>query len=532
MTTIKSLILGSAAGLIAIGGAQAADLPVKAKAVEYVKVCSLYGAGFYYIPGTDTCIKIGGAIRLDTAFNGGSYDTAYWQGGAGGNNLYTKNYFTTRERFNLTSDTRTATEYGVVRTYANIQFDFLQGRETIAGGYTEVDYAFIQFAGFTFGKAVSQFDPQWALSKPTISSGFLWGSNNATGIPQLAYTASFGNGVSGSISLEDAQPYRTAGLYNTGNFILGPGQSPFLTIGYGGAPNGGTNTFLGNASGGDHYPDIVGNLRLDQAWGTLHFAAAGHNNSTGYYGASDITGHPKEDTFGFAVTGAIELKNLPTGTGDSFKAEGTYAEGAAKYVFGGTVDTVGGGRFSRVNGSTLGFGYVLDGVFSATPGSQIIQSKAWEVDAAFEHYWTPQWRTSIFSSYSHVGYGSNGDALLAAAFSAGGGFGSPGGRLGASSAGIATSPTGVVTSNSAGATVGVLTLAPGSSFDLDLIQVGTRTAWTPVQNLTLSAEFIYSRLDQHLNGFYTGTVAGKPTQTYSLGDQNTYNGAVQILRSF
>jgi hypothetical protein len=67
--------------------AQAADLPVKAKAVEYVKICSLYGAGFYYIPGTDTCIKIGGAIRLDTTFNGGPYDAPFWQGGAGGNNL-------------------------------------------------------------------------------------------------------------------------------------------------------------------------------------------------------------------------------------------------------------------------------------------------------------------------------------------------------------------------------------------------------------------------------------------------------------
>ncbi|WP_457492284.1 porin, partial [Tardiphaga sp. P5_C7] len=63
MTDFKGLILGSAACLIAVGGVQAADLPVKAKAVEYVKICSLYGAGFYYIPGTDTCIKIGGAIR-------------------------------------------------------------------------------------------------------------------------------------------------------------------------------------------------------------------------------------------------------------------------------------------------------------------------------------------------------------------------------------------------------------------------------------------------------------------------------------
>ena len=66
MKTIKSLVLGSAAGLLAMGGAQAADLPVKAKAVEYVRICSLYGAGFFYIPGTDTCIKLGGYLRVET----------------------------------------------------------------------------------------------------------------------------------------------------------------------------------------------------------------------------------------------------------------------------------------------------------------------------------------------------------------------------------------------------------------------------------------------------------------------------------
>ena len=64
---VRSLILGSAAGLVAMSGAHAADLPVKAKAVEYVKACSLYGAGFYYIPGTDTCIKLSGYLRVETA---------------------------------------------------------------------------------------------------------------------------------------------------------------------------------------------------------------------------------------------------------------------------------------------------------------------------------------------------------------------------------------------------------------------------------------------------------------------------------
>ncbi len=65
MKMVKSLLLGSAAGLVAVAGAQAADLPVKAKPVEYVKICTLYGAGYYYIPGSDTCIKIGGYVRAD-----------------------------------------------------------------------------------------------------------------------------------------------------------------------------------------------------------------------------------------------------------------------------------------------------------------------------------------------------------------------------------------------------------------------------------------------------------------------------------
>ena len=70
MKMVKSLLLGSAAGLVAVTAGQAADLPVKAKPVEYVKVCSLYGAGFYYMPGTDLCIKIGGWVRAEEVYGG------------------------------------------------------------------------------------------------------------------------------------------------------------------------------------------------------------------------------------------------------------------------------------------------------------------------------------------------------------------------------------------------------------------------------------------------------------------------------
>jgi len=103
-----------------MSGAQAADLPVKAKAVEYVRICSLYGAGFFYIPGTDTCIKLGGYLRVDTTFNTGTgaYGQPGYSGDQGQVNRY-RDYFLSRSRMALTVDTRTATEYGVVRTFGS-----------------------------------------------------------------------------------------------------------------------------------------------------------------------------------------------------------------------------------------------------------------------------------------------------------------------------------------------------------------------------------------------------------------------------
>jgi Porin subfamily len=61
---LKSLLLGSAAALVAFSGARAADAVIaEPEPVEYVRVCDAYGAGYFYIPGTETCLKIGGFIR-------------------------------------------------------------------------------------------------------------------------------------------------------------------------------------------------------------------------------------------------------------------------------------------------------------------------------------------------------------------------------------------------------------------------------------------------------------------------------------
>jgi hypothetical protein len=500
----KSLMLGTAAGLVALSAAQAADLPVKAKAIEYVKVCSAYGAGFWYIPGSDTCIRLSGAIRIGTTFNGAAWDVPFFVGGTGGANAYGRNYFATRARFYLNEDTRTNTEYGVLRTYASALMDWTQGTSAIAGGnIVELDFAFIQFAGFTFGKAVSEFDPQWALAFPVIgtTTGGLAGSHNDTGIPQLAYTATFGNGVSGTLSLEDGQPYRDAGLANmslTGaNALIGPFGSTTL-------PSGtiGVNNFQGNAEMGDHVPDMVGNLRLDQSWGSLHFGAAAHELHGSYYNPIDSTsGHPGA-TWGYAVTGAFELKNLPTGSGDSLKFVTAFANGAAKYIFGGSWDTAGAGRLAKLGDGGMGFGYVLDGVYGN--GTSIQKSDSWQAAAFYEHYWNPNWRTSLWGTYSHISYGAGGNALLLAAANAG--------RL---STGF-TNATG--------------------SFDLALAEVGTRTAWTPVKDLTFSAEFSYVRLQQNLNGTFTTTGTSIPGvaagTTFQLKDQNLYTGAVEARRNF
>ena len=61
---IKSLLLGSAAAMVVASGAQAADaIVVEPEPVEYVRICDAYGSGFFYIPGTETCIAFSGFVR-------------------------------------------------------------------------------------------------------------------------------------------------------------------------------------------------------------------------------------------------------------------------------------------------------------------------------------------------------------------------------------------------------------------------------------------------------------------------------------
>ena len=168
MKLVKSLLLGSAAGLVAVAGAQAADLPVKAKPVEYVKICSLYGVGFYYIPGTDMCLKIGGWVRAEYAY--GDNGSMTWGLGNGNVNNRSTNNSTLRARGYITADARNQTEYGTVRGYIAVGINTNDVGLNTAANQFSANRAFIQWAGFTFGLAQSFYD---FYSVPATS---YWGS--------------------------------------------------------------------------------------------------------------------------------------------------------------------------------------------------------------------------------------------------------------------------------------------------------------------------------------------------------------------
>src|SRR3979411_98564 len=203
MRMIKSLLLGSAAGLVAVAGAQAADLPVKAKPVEYVKVCSLYGAGFWYVPGTDTCLKVGSYVRVQTEFdaNGGGIPMGFGaQQTAGRFTRTDTNEPAFRTRAALRIDLRTQTEYGTLRSYLEVGAQ--QTTPTDATEAVFFDRGFIQFAGFTAGRIRSYFDIN-SFAPYSYANSRVSGDTGASGIYGIAYTAQFGNGVTASLSFED-----------------------------------------------------------------------------------------------------------------------------------------------------------------------------------------------------------------------------------------------------------------------------------------------------------------------------------------
>src|SRR5437660_4602146 len=165
MRMVRSLLLGSAAGVVAVAGAQAADMPVKAKPVEYVKICKLYGDGFFYLPGTETCIRLGGSVQADYFYNALGNGHPHYDAAQGAQDRSVSAH-AQRGRIDLGLDSRTQTAYGTLRTYQVYRID---NADSAAAVTVQNVRGFIQWAGFTFGHTRSYSDP---IGMPAGGDGF------------------------------------------------------------------------------------------------------------------------------------------------------------------------------------------------------------------------------------------------------------------------------------------------------------------------------------------------------------------------
>ncbi len=407
MKMVKSAFLASAAGLVAMSGAQAADLPVKAKPVEYVKVCSLYGVGFYYIPGTDICMKVGGYVRWQETFNPGSSISGGPFAGTGGRNTRADSQdFAQRARAVATFDTRQQTAYGTLRTYLLMGFsqDSTAAPSTSPSVY--MTRAFIQIAGFTFGKATSFFDFV-STAAVAYNAGMLHNSDTGDAGQLVAgYTAQFGNGVSATIAAEQTRRLGTVDL-STGT------QYSITSLAN---PTGSNLSGLSAANVGQQ--DIVANIRVDQAWGSAQISAAAHDVGASYYstgfqaGTVEPNGHAS-GKWGWAASGGLRLNAPMIGPGDFFQAQGIYSKGATGYLS----QTPRGAAWNRWNGNTVGYGYWEDAVFTSPTGltsGNIDLTTGWSMVASYEHFWTPSLRTSVYGTYIELKHNAEATAAICA----------------------------------------------------------------------------------------------------------------------
>ncbi|MGY3361811.1 hypothetical protein ACVWZK_008474 [Bradyrhizobium sp. GM0.4] len=447
-------------------------------------------------------------MRADAVLNTHSDFDAASSGLAGARNRLT-NYYQTLARQDLKIDTRTATEYGVVRTFFEGVFSWrtgsyngagttavngstaynsapagTNGAGSIAGGSLGVYYAFIQFAGFTFGKAESQFRTPWAQYP---ANNFELPGSGWDPVNQVTYTADFGQGITASFSAQDQVQNYTTNIWN----VSGATAAGLAAGAYG-----------ANDIGGTRAPDLVAMLRVDQAWGLFQASVAAHDNHAAYYGADETTGHPG-DKWGWAGQLALSIKNLPTGAGDTINLTGVYANGASRYVFqdymSSTYAMYGGTGLAGAYQS-LGIAGVADSVFVTGAGQQL--TTTYGFNGGYTHNWDPYWNSSIFGGWAAVRYNGTAKGYICGAF---------------------------VASLALSSGVG------GCNPDFNYAVIGTKTSWTPVKNLTFTGELAYMMLDQK----YAGTVAlplqsgvAKPAAVYELKDQSSLVLLLRAQRNF
>jgi hypothetical protein len=415
----------------------------------------------------------------------------------------------------------------------------------------------VQFAGFTFGKTQSYFDTwaqAWSYAQAFLGAG---ANTSAAGRNVMAYTGTLGNGVSWTLAAEDTTSRRGA-LWDAGTNGLAIGSFPgpntwsgmgYTTCGYGSVTSdnniGSTASPLSVSSScatGDYsaqsVPDFVGQLRVDQAWGSAQISAASHYVNGNFYGndtQSTITTGPNAFTgvrpdkvWGWAVAGGVVL-NLPWNPGDKFWVEGAYGKGTPCYV--GICQDGVNGTYTRFDGQQVANGWGLDGAFAnmvsptapspavggTTNFSGILLPTVWDVAAAVEHYWTPALRTSLFGSWTGWSAGDPTDP-------------------GSMNFLMCSSPNGPVRTATGAAPNYASGPVSGCNYNFQLYNVGSRTVWNPVKNLDVGVEVMWSKIHQNMNAntvlMNFGGGGDRAAGLYSPSDENVVTGMVRVQRNF
>jgi len=496
MKMVRSLLLGSAAGVVAVAGAQAADLPVKAKPVEYVKICSLYGDGFFYIPGTETCVRIGGSVMWDFFYNARGNGHPQYDAADGAQDR-TTNSFNSRGHVQFGFDSRTQTAYGTLRSFGVLK---LENQDIPNVVNPNVPRAFIQWAGFTFGHTKSFTDPvaSWGGGSDfkNMTQAQIHADTGANGTNQISYSWELGNGM---VLVFGANERRSNSIANLSNLN---------TVTVGAAPV--------SSRAGQIHPDPYVAWRGAQSWGSWSAAIIAVDNSALYdTGNNPVLGavpcpapaqvgttqcaYPS-DKWGFAWLSGIQI-NLPMiAQGDRIGGFFNYGVGAGQHS--GGVNVQSPGLFQ--GGNNVALGVKTDGVYVNGSGLQLTTS--WSFGAAYEHYWMPNFSTTVYAGRSSIEYSDT--VINSRAFCGG-----------------------------SGAAVQRIVVDATTRCDpgFKVWQMGTHSDWYPVPGFRLAAEVGYTFVETAFDGrqvTLTATQGARPTGVYLAKDAGIVTVVARAQRGF
>ena len=257
---IKSLLLGSAAALIAVSGARAADVVVaEPEPVEYVRVCDAYGEGYFYIPGTETCMRISGYVRAEIK---------------GGDNVYARkrgdidrDTYAWRTRATLRFHTASETELGTLRTFVELRSQWDEGAEYDHKGDSasgQLRFAFIELGGIRVGLDESIFN-HWTGYFGNVINDDVMNPMAYTRTNVISYTFNAGNGFSAILGVEQGNDD-----IDGNNEDGGVGYTYYRDIND--TIQGKEHKLSGKID--DYTPNVVGGLKYVQGWGGVSVVGA------------------------------------------------------------------------------------------------------------------------------------------------------------------------------------------------------------------------------------------------------------------